>query len=574
MKLTQLLRRISLRVFIFLCTWNLTPTSAWGASRAPVQARHGMVVTTNALASDVGRDILEKGGNAVDAAVAVGFALAVLHPAAGNIGGGGFMLIHDQTSGLDTSIDFREKAPAAASRNMYLDEQGNVVPDRSTIGYLASGVPGSVAGLYMASRKYGKLSWRELLEPAIGLARDGFPVSRVFSHSLKSSAPLLSRFPESKRIFLRNGDFYREGEIFRQPELAETLERIARQGAPGFYEGRVAQMIVQDMQAHGGLITREDLKNYRAKEREPVRGTYRGYQVASMGPPSSGGIILLEMLNMLEPYSIGRLGFHSSRSAHLMVEVMRRAFADRAEFLGDPDFTPLPVQQLLSKKYAQHRDDSILDAWASPSSFISHGHPAGAESMQTTHYSVIDSQGNGVAVTTTINGGYGAGVTIKGAGFLMNNEMDDFSSKPGVPNMYGLIQGEANAVGPEKRPLSAMTPTFVLHQGKLFMVLGSPGGPTIINTVLQIIVNVIDFKMNIQEAVDAPRFHHQWLPDQIKAEPYTFSLDTLQALQRMGHHIKQVEAIGDAHCILVDPESGALLGAADPRRGESKASGY
>ncbi len=544
------------------------------ASRPAERARHGMVVSTNPYASDVGREILQKGGNAVDAAVAVGFALAVVHPAAGNIGGGGFMVLHDSASGREHSIDYREMAPASAHRDMYLDEQGEVAPERSTVGYLASGVPGSVAGMHLAWKRFGKLPWKDLLQPSIRLARDGVIVSHVFARSLKNAEKLLSRFPETNRIFLKGGELYQEGETFRQPELARTLQRIAKKGPDAFYKGEIAQLIAEDMRANGGNITLKDLADYRAKMRQPVQGTYRGYEIVSMGPPSSGGVILVEMLNMVEPYPLTNLGFGASRTVHLVAEAMRRAFADRAEFLGDPDFSEVPVAGLIAKSYAQQWKPGILPDWASPSSFVSHGSPAPGESADTTHYSVVDADGNGVAVTTTINGSYGSGVTIRGAGFLMNNEMDDFSSKPGTPNMYGLIQGEANSIGPGKRPLSAMTPTLVKKDGKLFMVAGSPGGPTIINTVFQIILNVVDHGMDIQEAVDAPRMHHQWLPDQIAAEPEALVMDVVHALQNRGHKIAYRRRIGDAHCILIDPETGIRYGAPDPRRGESKASGY
>ncbi|HSR50361.1 MAG TPA: gamma-glutamyltransferase [Acidobacteriota bacterium] len=545
-----------------------------GADQPPVRARKGMVVSTNPYASDVGREILQKGGNAVDAAVAVGFALAVVHPAAGNIGGGGFMVLHDAQQGREYTVDYREMAPAAAHRDMYLDEEGKAVPERSRMGYLASGVPGSVAGMHLAWQRFGKLEWKELVEPAIRLADEGFEVSDVLADSLRRAARLLGQFPESKRIFLKGGQFWSEGETFRQPELAETLRRIAEQGPDGFYRGETARLIAEDMKAHGGNITEEDLENYQPKMREPVRGTYRGYEVVSMGPPSSGGVILVEMLNMIEPYPIAHLGFGSSRGVHLKAEVMRRAFADRAEFLGDPDFNDLPTDALVSKDYARRWEPSIETEWASPSSYVSHGDAPGYESDDTTHYSVVDADGNGVAVTTTINGGYGSGVTVKGAGFLLNNEMDDFTSKPGVPNLYGLIQGEANSVGAGKRPLSAMTPTIVKKDGQLFMVLGSPGGPTIINTVFQIILNVVDHGMNIQEAVNAPRVHHQWLPDQIRAESDALVMDVVHALQNKGHRITFTGGIGDAHCILVDPDNGMRYGAPDPRRGEAKASGY
>lgn len=560
-------------VLVVLFAGQTAATSVAAASRAPVRAPHGIVVSTSAYASDVGLEILKKGGNAVDAAVAVGFALAVTHPAVGNIGGGGFMVVHDAARQREFTIDYRETAPGRAGPRLYLDEEGEVVEGLSTIGHLAPAVPGSVAGLHLAWRQMGKLPWKELMEPAIRLAREGFAVSYALSRSLQEASALLSRFPDSRRIFLRDGEFYQEGDTFRQPELAQTLRLIADEGPESFYQGKIARLIVQEMEANGGIITLDDLKTYQAKIRPAVSGSYRGYQVVSMGPPSSGGVVLLEMLHMMESFPIGNLGLNSSGSIHVKAEVMRRAFADRAEFLGDPDFTRLPVKGLLSREYAELRGESIRREWATPSQSISHGEPLGYESPDTTHYSIVDREGNGVSATTTINGFYGSGVTVRGAGFLLNNEMDDFTSKVGVPNMFGLLQGEANSIEPGKRPLSAMTPTLVKKSGKLFLVLGSPGGPTIINTVFQIILNVVDYGLNIQEAVDAPRIHHQWLPDEIVAEEKSLPRDVQEALRNRGHKITYRKHIGDAHSILIDPESGIRLGAPDPRS-DSKASGY
>jgi len=558
-------------LIISLLLWYVVPIEA--ASRDPVRSRNGMVVTTNPYATDVGVEILKRGGNAVDAAVAVGFALAVVHPAAGNIGGGGFMVIHLAGEGKETTIDYREMAPSKAHRDMYLDENGRIIRGLSTRGYLASGVPGSVSGLYTAWKKFGRLEWKELVQPAIKLAGSGFKVRYAFARSLESSEKKLSINAESRRIFLRNGDFYREGEIFRQPELARTLERIALLGPDGFYRGETADLIVRDMQENGGLISRRDLERYESKIREPIRGVYRGYEIVSMGPPSSGGVILVEMLNMIESYPVSRLGFGSSGEIHLKAEVMRRAFADRAAYLGDPDYSPIPVRGLISKRYAAQRSAGIRPDWATPSRAVMQGDPYPYESEETTHYSIVDGDGNAVAATSTINGGYGSGITIRGAGFLMNNEMDDFTSKVGEPNMYGLIQSEVNAIGPGKRPLSAMTPTIVKKEGKLFMVLGSPGGPTIINTVFQVILNVLDHGFDIQEAVDRPRIHHQWLPDRIDAEKDGIARDVLMNLEARGHRVRFRGRIGDAHSILIDPESGIRLGAADPRS-DSKAAGY
>ncbi len=563
-------RFMALAWLLLWCTAQFLPA----ASRLPVRARHGMVVSASPEASQAGLEILRAGGNAVDAAVAVGFALAVTLPEAGNIGGGGFMVIHDPEQGRETTIDYREMAPASAHRDMYLDEEGNVAEGRSTVGHLASGVPGSVAGMHLAWKRYGKLPWAELVQPAIRLARDGFVVSYTLSRGLENKVELLEKFPDSRRIFLRDGRLYQEGEIFRQPELAVTLERIAKDGPEVFYKGEIARQIAAEMEANGGNIMLDDLRNYVPKERPAVRGSYRGHEIVSMGPPSSGGLVLIEMLNILENFPLANLGARSSQSIHLMAEAMRRAFADRAEYMGDPDFSDIPSEGLIDKAYARRWADGIDPHWATPSERISHGLPVAVEATQTTHYSVVDAAGGAVACTTTLNGGYGSGVTVTGAGFLLNNEMDDFTSKPGVPNAYGLIQGEANSIGPGKRPLSAMTPTLVKKDGKLFMVVGSPGGPTIINTAMQVILNVIDYEMDIQEAVDAPRVHHQWLPDRIRAEEDALVRDVEVNLRGRGHDLEFRERIGDAHCILIDPETGMRLGAPDPRRGDGTAAGY
>ncbi|HEV8129831.1 MAG TPA: gamma-glutamyltransferase [Acidobacteriota bacterium] len=545
-------------------------------SRDPVPARHGVVVSASPRASRVGVEILQKGGNAVDAAVATGFALAVTHPAAGNIGGGGFMVIHLARTGEDITIDYREKAPAGASRDMYLDSSGNVIPKLSTVGHKAAAVPGSVQGMYNVWKKYGKLKWKDLVQPAIALARNGFPVSAALAHSLreKDVAPKLGRFHESKRVFLNNGNFFNEGDLLVQQDLAATLRRIAEQGPTGFYEGPVAEAIVKEMQQGGGLITLQDLKNYRAVFRPPVSGIYRGYEVVSMGPPSSGGVALVEMLNMIERFAVSQFSFGSPQELHLKAEVMRRAFADRAEFLGDADFAKVPVKGLTSKDYAAFITSNISFDHATPSKTIGHGNPSRYESPDTTHYSVVDKEGDAVATTTTLNDSYGSGVTVAGAGFLLNNEMDDFSSKPGVPNTYQLIQGEANAIGPHKRPLSAMTPTIVKKGNEVYMVTGSPGGPMIINTVFQILLNVIDHGMNIQESVNAPRLHHQWLPDVLTLEQKRFPTNVEHALQEKGHELKFRDKIGDAHSILIDPSTHLRYGAADPRRSDGLAVGY
>ncbi len=552
---------------------GLDPRPLLPASRAPVRAAHGMVVSTESRASETGVEILKNGGNAVDAAVAVGFALAVTHPAAGNLGGGGFMLIRLAGSGEVVAIDYREMAPAAAHESMYQNADGEVTENASTVGYRASGVPGTVAGLTLALERYGTLPLSRVMAPAIRLAREGVELSYSESESLKSSSRLLGRFPESNRIYLRNGDPYKEGERFVQPDLARSLELISRNGAREFYEGSIASQIAKDMAANGGTITLGDLKAYKAIVRRPIEGEYRGYKVYSMPPPSSGGIALVEMLNILEGYPLAQYGPGSSRTLHLVAEAMKRAFADRAEYLGDADFVRVPASGLISKDYGRERRSTIDPFIASHASTLGHGNPAAFESAQTTHFSVVDEKGTAVANTYTLNGGYGSGVTIPGTGILMNNEMDDFSAKPGIPNAYGLIHGKANAIEPRKRPLSAMTPTIVVKEGNLFLVLGSPGGPTIINTVLQTLLNVVDFGMSIQEAVDAPRIHHQWMPDRLVLERIGFPDDVVQALRSRGHAVEVRGLIGDCQAIMIDPKTGTRLGASDPRM-DGKAAGY
>jgi gamma-glutamyltranspeptidase / glutathione hydrolase len=538
----------------------------WAAQ--PVRARHGMVVTRERHATEAGLKVLESGGNAIDAAVAVGFALAVTHSSAGNIGGGGFMLIR-LADGRTTFLDFRERAPGAASRNMYLDASGKATQD-SVIGYRASGVPGSVSGFEYASRKYGKKPWADLVRPAAELAAQGFPLSYAQARSLQGAARSLGRFPESNRIFLRGGKFYEPGETFVQPDLGRTLDRIMRLGAKDFYEGETARILARDMQEHGGLITLEDLKAYRTIERQPMTGAYRGYEIVTSPPPSSGGVGILEMLGMLDGTGYEKAGAGSATSVHYMAEAMRRYFADRSEHLGDPDFVKVPLSSLLDPAYIAKRRASIDPERATPSSEIHAAKFAGHESNETTHFSVADADGNIAIVTYTLNGGYGSKVTAQGLGFLLNNEMDDFAPKPGEANMYGLIQGEANAIQPHKTPLSSMTPTIVLKDGKPFLALGSPGGPTIINTVLEVMVNVLDFGMNVQDAVDWPRFHHQWLPDVLSMEP-GYSPDTVAILEKRGYAVRRINAQGE--CAAIRFENGWLEGAADPRT-EGTAEGY
>lgn len=547
------------------------------ATREPLHARSGAVACTRELASQIGVEIMKKGGNAVDAAVAVGFALAVLWPEAGNLGGGGFILIRLQ-DGTTESIDYRETAPSAASRDMYLDAKGTVVPDLSIVGYKASGVPGTVAGMELAWKRHGHLSWKVLLEPARKYAAEGFAIDRDLLRALNDYQPTLGQFPESKRIFLNKGAGFQEGDILRQPELAATIARIQQNGASEFYEGQTAKLIAQDMKAHGGLITQEDLKTYKPVIRKPITGTYRGYEIITMPPPSSGGIALIEMLNQLEKFDVAKVGFHSADQIHLTVEAMRRAYADRANLLGDPDFVTIPTDRLISKEYAGQLAATIQMDHATPSSNYNHNTTAGKEKAETTQFTIVDKDGNVVSNTYTLNDGFGSRVTIPGIGMLMNNEMDDFTSKPGVPNLYGLVQGEANAIAPRKRPLSSMTPTIVLKDGKLFLALGSPGGGTIINTVLQTIVNVIDYGMSIQEAIDMPRFHHQWMPDTLFIEPYALNADTTRILEQRGHKLKtgyysDDPYWGDAQIIMIDPKTGMRYAASDSRHAGAPA-GY
>src|SRR5262245_25857847 len=573
--------RKSLILLAASLAWLAAAASA-AESAQPMHARHAMVASVHESASQAGIEVLQKGGNAVDAAVAVGFALAVVHPQAGNLGGGGFMLFRD-ARGQARFLDFREKAPASASRNMYLDADGNVLKDASVVGYKAVAVPGSVAGLAYAQKKWGKLPLKQVMAPAIRLARKGFAVN--FADANDFQDPRLAEFPESRRIFQRDGKFYQQDEVLRQPELAKTLERIATD-PQDFYRGQIAQQLVADMQKNGGLITAQDLSAYEVKEREPLRGIYRGYEIISAPPPSSGGVVLLEALNMLEGFDLASLGSRSADSIHLTVEAFRRAYKDRAELLGDPDFTRIPVAQLIDKRYAAAWRESINPRQASVSTDlqrpagtfnqldrVAHAAAAGHESEQTTHFSVVDAEGNAVAVTTTLNDSFVSRVTVEKLGFLLNNEMDDFAAKPGTANLYGLVQGEANAIAAGKRPLSSMTPTMVAKEGKLFLVLGSPGGGRIITTVANTLMGVVDYGLNIQEAVNAPRFHHQWLPDFINMEAVGFSPDTVKMLGSRGHKIEWVPAWSDGECIAIDPKTGERLGASDPRN-PGKAVGY
>jgi len=547
-----------------------TPPAEAGPSH-PVRARKGMVVSQHQIASEVGASVLRKGGNAVDAAVATAFALAVVHPTAGNIGGGGFLL-YRPAAGEAVAYDFREQAPAGASPAMFLDADGKYSKDRHHEGHLSVGVPGTVAGLHMAWKEHGRLSWAELVRPAVRLARDGFPISDGLARSLAGVLPDMKRYPASLRQFSRDGIPYEMGDVLAQPDLARSLERIAAHGPDGFYAGETAELIEKEMKANGGLITREDLAAYQVKRRVPLRGSYRGYEVLSMPPISSGGTALIQMLNVLEGYDLKAPGHGSAGAIHLVTEAMRRAYADRARHLGDPDFNPgMPIERLTSKDYAAALRRTIRPDRASVSSPASFEWPV--ESEETTHLSVVDAERNCVALTYTLEAGYGSRIVVPGAGFLLNNEMGDFNAGPGLTDAEGLVGTEPNLAQPGKRMLSSMTPTILVKDGKPFMVIGSPGGRTIINTVLETILNVVDFGMNVQEAIDAPRFHHQWLPDQIRYERFGFSPDTLRALRAMGHAVDEVAGQGVAQGIVIDPGSGILEGGFDRRSPDSGAAG-
>lgn len=567
----RVVRPLAAFVLLLAVTLSFVPVSrpALAASPAPVRGKHAMVASQHELASKIGVDIMKRGGNAVDAAIAVGIALAVVYPEAGNIGGGGFMLMRN-AKGETHAIDYREMAPKAAHRDVFVDKDGNLIRGEgsSTIGYRASGVPGTLAGFDLAFKKYGsgKVKWADLVRPARLLAANGYILSHRLAELAKSYRENLAKYPDSNRIFLNNGNYYKEGDLFRQPELARTLARIEAQGAKEFYTGLTAKMIADDMKANGGLITQEDLRNYVAKERTPLRGSYRGYEIISMPPPSSGGIVMLEILNMLEGYDVRAMKSNSAAKYHVVAEASRRAFADRAEFMGDPDFAKVPTAGLIDKKYAEQRRMSIDLKKASDSREVKFGEPAGAESMDTTHYTVVDPSGMVVSNTYTINDLYGSRVTIKGTGILMNDEMDDFAARPGRPNLFGLVQGENNKVEGGKGPLSSMTPTIVLRKdGSLWFALGARGGPRIISAVTQSVINVIDHDMNIQAAIDAPRIHHQWLPDEMLHEPYGLSPDTIAILTGMGHKLGAIPGnIASATGIMIDV-SGVRLGAIDSR---------
>ena len=537
----------------------------------PVYGKNGMVASEQGLATQVGLDILKQGGNAIDAAVAVGFALAVVLPNAGNIGGGGFMVLHDDKTGKDVAIDFREIAPAKASRDMYLDNQGNVIDGKSLFTHDASGVPGTVAGMEYALKKWGTMPLSKVLEPAIKLADKGFIVSDVLAQTLKEEKSTLGKWSSSKAIFFKNGEPLKSGDLLVQKDLAKSLRLIAKQGAKAFYQGEIATKIAKEMQSHGGTMTLEDLKAYKVVERQPIIGDYRGYKVVTMPPPSSGGVHLIEILNMLEHYPIKEDGVNSAKNIHHMAESMKLAYADRSEYLGDPDFVKIPVTGLTSKAYANEQVKTIDDNKARLSSNIKPGKPQPYESDQTTHFSVMDKAGNAVAVTYTLNLNFGSGIVAEGTGILLNNEMDDFSVKPGVPNAFGLVGGAANAIEAKKRPLSSMTPTIVMKNNKPWLVTGSPGGARIITTVLQSVVNTIDHEMNPAEAIITPRVHHQWLPDELRVEE-GISPDTIKLLQDKGHKVVTKAPMGRIQIIQAD-DSG-FYGYSDPRNPDGKTLGF
>jgi len=563
----------TLLIAINFLTYGSTQSAIYSPSSVhhPVVNENGMVATQHALATQVGLDILKKGGNAVDAAVAVGFALAVVLPRAGNLGGGGFMLVHDPDTKKTTAINYREMAPSKASRDMYLDTDGNVDKDKFNKSYHSIGVPGTVSGMSLALEKYGTMTLKEVIAPAIKLAEDGFLVTTDLAVALTKYEKRLKASPASEKIFYKKDGFYKQGDILIQKDLAWSLKQISEHGASAFYGGKLGKKLSKEIRKNGGIITNKDLKNYKPTELEPVWGSYRGYEVASMPPPSSGGVHVIQMLNILEEFPIKSLEHNSSETIHIMAEAMRLAYADRSQHLGDPAFWDVPVDGLVSKKYANDLRKKIDRAQASNSEDINPGKPQDYESEETTHFSIVDKDGNAVSNTYTLNFSFGTGLVADGTGILLNNEMGDFAAKPGVADAYGLIGGEANAVEPGKRPLSSMTPTIVFKDGIPFIVTGSPGGSRIITTVLQLIMNVIDHEMNIAEATHAPRIHHQWYPDILYFES-TLNIDTRNLLVSKGHAVKQRNAMGSTQSImLID---GLIYGCSDPRRPDALTLGF
>jgi len=573
-----------LLALVLLGASALSAPLANAVSPPPAYGQHGMVVTTQHLASEVGLKILKQGGNAVDAAVAVGYALAVVDPCCGNIGGGGFMTLH-LADGRNIFVNFRERAPLKATRDMYLDAAGNVIPDRSTRGYLAVGVPGTVLGLDTVLKQYGTMTRKQVMDPAIELADHGYVLApgdvailtgsgaRGDLDALSGPSKLFAQEPNIAAIFLKHGADYQVGDRLVQKNLAKTLRMIEADGPDAFYKGPIAEQIVQASRQHGGLLSMADFESYTVEQSKPVECDYHGYHVISSPPPSSGGTTLCEILNIIEPYPLAKLGYHSAAATHDMVEAMRHAYVDRNTLLGDPDFVKAPLDRIDSKDYAAQLRNAILPDRATPSDQVKPG-VAPHEGNNTTHSSVVDSKGNAVSITYTINSYFGALVMAGATGFFLNDEMDDFTSKPGVPNLYGLVQGENNAIAPGKRPLSSMSPSIATKDGKLFMVFGSPGGSRIITIALETFTNVVDYGMNIQEAVDAPRFHHQWQPDEIQYEPYAFSADTMAKLTDMGYSFKRYDSWGSVEAILVDPTTGNLTGGSDNRHPAGAAMGY
>jgi gamma-glutamyltranspeptidase/glutathione hydrolase len=552
MKLSYFLTVLS--IFIFF-------SHVFSGVPKPVHAKKAMVASADRHATEAGIDVLKRGGNAIDAAVAVGFTLAVTYPQAGNIGGGGFMMIR-MADGNIYALDYREKAPAAAHRDMYLDNEGEVIADVSTTGYLASGVPGTVHGLYTAHQKFGKLPWSELIRYAIDFAESGFILNRYIADSMTEHLDTFLQFESSKKIFTKNGQSYSEADTLIQSDLAATLKRIQKSGIQGFYRDANADRISDEMKTHGGLITTEDLENYSSIWREAIQISYRGYTIFSVPPPSSGGVLLAEILNAVENINLEALGHNSSDLIHLWTEIEKQAYSDRSVYLGDPDFISIPVNRLTSKPYGLQLFKNVNPYYARSAEV---DQALLKEHMQTTHFSIIDTDGNAVSNTYTLNSSFGSGVVIEGTGILLNNEMDDFAIKAGYPNIYGLIGSEANQIAPDKRMLSSMTPTIITNADSLFMLLGSPGGSTIITTVAQVISNVIDHKMNIRTAIEAPRFHHQWLPDSIKLEKSGFAMDVLMNLTRKGHKYRIIDSIGDVHAVLRDRKLKEWTGWSDPR---------